>query len=119
MAIEPGPQFYHGTHVDLNPGDIIQPRNTMKDAKPNFRPEPGFNQGDRAYATDNPASALFYGINSAEVNKRGFHAAKVYHVEPVDHKDLETDKEGSIVNGNAFSSRSGFRVVKRHERERK
>ena len=118
MAIEPGPQFFHGTHVDFNPGDLIQPRDAVK-ANPNFKPEPGFNQGDRAYATDNPASALFYGINSAEVNKRGFHAAKVNHVEPVDHKDLETDKEGSIVNGNAFSSRSGFRVVKRHERERK
>lgn len=114
MAIKPGSQFYHGTHLDFNPGDIIQPR-AATGANPNFDPEPDFNQDDRAYATDHPASALFYGVNSAERNnKNGAYDAKVYHVEPLDHEDLEPDEEGSIIMGNAFSSRSGFRVVKRH-----
>jgi hypothetical protein len=114
MAIEPGAQFYHGTHIDLNPGDIIQPRDTTG-ANPNFDPEPDFNQGDRAYATDHPASALFYGFNSAERNnKNGAYDAKVYQVEPVDPEDLDYDRGGSIVKGNAYSSKKGFKVIKRH-----
>jgi hypothetical protein len=118
MAIEPGPQFYHGTHVDFNPGDVVKPR-AATGANPNFDPEPGFNEEDRAYASDHPASALFYGVNSTQRNSLGFDDAKVYHVEPIDPKDVELDKEGSVIMGNAFSSKSGFRVVKRHEHERK
>ena len=117
MAIEPGPQFFHGTHVDFNPGDVVRPR-AATGANPNFDPEPGFNAEDRAYASDHPASALFYGVNSAERNnKNGAYDAKVYHVEPIDHKDIELDKEGSVIMGKAFSSKSGFRVVKRHGHE--
>lgn len=113
MAIKPGSQFYHGTHLDFNPGDLIQPRD-VTGANPNFDPEPDFNHGDRAYAADHSAAALFYGIHSAEKNKKGVKEAKVYHVEPLDHDDLEWDDEGSIILGNAYSSKSGFRVVKRH-----
>ena len=114
MAIKPGSQFYHGTHLDFNPGDLVQPRE-VTGANPNFDPEPDFNQGDRAYVADHPASALFYGVNSAEKNnKNGAYDAKVYQVEPVNPKDLEWDDEGSMITGNAYSSKSGFRVIKRH-----
>jgi hypothetical protein len=119
MAVEPGPQFYHGTHLDLNPGDLVQPRD-VTGANPNFDPEvgdlkPDFNPGGKAYAITHPGGALFYGINSAERNnKNGAYDAKVYEVEPVDPEDLKYDKEGSYPMGSAYSSSSGFRVVKRH-----
>ena len=125
MAIEPGPQFFHGTHVDFNPGDVVQPR-AATGANPNFDAEPeekhevnrpAFNPGSVAYATDTPDSALFYGSVSAKNAKLHSKEAKVYQVEPMNHEDLNPDVEGSIWGGKAFSSKSGFRVVKRHGHE--
>jgi hypothetical protein len=122
MAIEPGPQFYHGTSANFNPGDIIQPRE-VTGAKPNFDPEPEekheinrpeFNSGSVAYATDTPDSALFSGSVSAQNAKLHSREAKVYQVEPMNHEDVSPNVEGSIWGVKAFSSKSGFRVVKRH-----
>lgn len=115
MAIEPSPQFlYHGTNLNFEPGDQILPRE-VTGANPTFDPEDdGFNKGDRAYAATHPAAAHFYAVNATQRAGQGYDDNKIYEVEPIDTDDVEPDDEGSIIMGKAFSSKSGFRVVKRH-----
>jgi len=95
MAIEPGPQFlYHGTHVEFEPGDIVNPVS--------FR---------HAFATTRPDLAEEHGPN-------------VYQVEPVDPEEAKayTDKFNSEVRiplsedrKATVKSQKGFRVIKRHD----
>lgn len=93
MAIEPGPQFFHGTNVELPEGAIIEPR-----------------RKGAAWATDDSAWAGIFAGDAVSLKKGG--TPKVYKVSPVDESDVETH---SYPGRNAYSSKSGFRITGEHK----
>jgi len=108
-------EFWHGTHVALNPGDIISPRNS-RGGQSNFETTDsskdltGWNPGHVAYATDSVEIAEWYAQHAAKKHGEG----RVYKVEPVNPSDLEEDKYGGGFDKPAYQSPSGFRVVSEH-----
>lgn len=112
-------EFFHGTHVSLNPGDIISPRNTTNtesnfdvDTDPNDKT--GWNLGSMAYATTGEGGAEgaeWYAKRAAERHGEG----RVYKVEPVNPEDVQEDIYGWGKNFTAVQSPSGFRVIGEHK----
>jgi hypothetical protein len=106
--------FWHGTHVSLNPGDIVTPRETLG-VDSNFETVPetdktGWNPGNVAYATGSIETAEWYAKRAAEKKGEG----RVYKVEPVNPDDLKPDIYGGGDDRPAFQSESGFRVLSEH-----
>ena len=98
MAAQRGQQFlYHGTDADLSPGDIVLPGDVVN-------AEYGGTPMDEAWATENLDDARGYGKN-------------VYHVEHIEPPTLDVPKEFIEMNkgNNVYSSKKGFRVIKRHK----
>lgn len=87
-------ELFHGTPVELQEGDIITANRRRQ-----YLPEHLL----RAYATDNPNHAGYFGKN-------------VYEVSPVDPEDVSGPHEMARYDNepimNEFTSRSGF-VVRR------
>ena len=88
-------QLFHGTHVDLNPGETVKPGKDF-----------GY-----AFATSDPTLAAEYG-------------PKVYQVHPVDpeaaHKFTQDELskwvgEPSKDNKSVVKSKQGFTVINRHK----
>lgn len=94
--MERGQQFpeelFHGTNVDLSEGDIIEPRT------------------GKSWATDDAAWAEIFANDAVSLNK-GSGSPRIYVVTPIDHSDVETHK---YPGRNAYSSKTGFRVLRRH-----
>jgi hypothetical protein len=103
--------LFHGTTAAFNPGDIIAPR-ASTGASASFEDQPQmeqFNPDHVAYAIDNQAAATYYANKRA---KKEGGKGKVYHVTPVNAKDVEVDPNGGGTTTTAYQSKSGFRVVK-------
>lgn len=84
-------QLFHGTTADLNPGDIVEPRNVGKHTSVKA-----------AFASLDPRVARLYG-------------EKVYKVEPLEGDKPRLMSAGrGVVDSGARESYEGFRVVGPH-----
>lgn len=107
--------FWHGTHVALNPGDIISPRDS-RGADSNFETTDsskdltGWNPGHVSYATSSVDMAEWYAKHAAKQHGEG----RVYKVEPVNPDDVKEDIYGGGSERDAVQSPSGFRVLGEH-----
>jgi len=117
--------FWHGTHVALNPGDVILPRG-KSGADSNYgdgqyAPE-GYNAPDFAYASDRLFSAVNYGQHASFWKNRDNKYSvppgpevktRVYRVKPV-ADDVTVDEFGGNEPGQKkfkdYKSPSGFVV---------
>lgn len=105
-----GPQFFHGTVENLNPGDVVTPAGT-RGGHTNYA---GQSDPQYAYATEDPEAAWDYA-------EKAWHAAsgdsghpRVYVVSPMGRhdKDPEYDKSGRHRGNWSFDRRSkhGWKV---------
>lgn len=91
------PQLFHGTNAELEEGSLVTPEySRMKSLIPEHL--------RTAYATDTTKHAKYFGKN-------------VYEVSPINPEDLwgpqKMDRYDNEPHMNEFTSRSGFKVIKR------
>ena len=108
-------QLFHGTHAELNPGDLVLPHGKLKGGKSNFG---ATSKSNLVYATPDENDAKYFAFNAAEENKAP--AAHVYEVAPVGetkvNKMLPRNSDGS--DRLQHVSKEGFKVIRKiHSKE--
>ena len=92
--------LFHGSMVELKPGDVIKPVDRSYGTP-------------LAFATDNHGAAKAFATNDKTGEK-----GHIYHVEPVDHTDVSEPRPiKGFKYGNEVLSKTGFRVVKKVPRK--
>lgn len=96
-------QFFHGTHVELSPGALIEPGH-----------EPNYESSSRAHVSFTPhaESGRWYAFAASHMGERGEHT---YQVEPTGPHELDPEAIGSFVPPSlkdARRSTSPLRVIK-------
>jgi len=103
------PALFHGTNVELNEGDVITPRAGKRSV---------------AFATEHPEFALQHAISAAGGDPlKGKHpdqATAKYSDKPIVYKvepayDMRRDPLSGGKAGGVWVSRTGFKVIGRHE----
>ena len=112
-------QLFHGTHVKLNPGDVIQPRHLLESDNGNYGVNPvyGDEVGTHAHAVNDVEEAKWFAGESARIHGGKPH---VYEVKPLgktkvrplyDLTNEDLPKEARKIKEHL--STKGFKIVKK------
>ena len=102
------PELFHGTNVELNPGDLITPPKSGPRSLVFATENPEFAKGHaRRAAANDPNKNLHKDKDQAKYSKKGI----VYKVEPTEH--IRRDQLSGGKAGGVWVSKTGFKVVER------
>jgi rifampin ADP-ribosylating transferase len=104
-------EWYHGTDVVLQPGDLITP------GRQSNYPDARVRKG-HVYYTDSLQHARQYaGVAAYHKNqvRQGSAEPHIYQVEPADHEHAELDESATTSAGKAYLTRKPLRVIRQVE----
>ena len=112
-------QLFHGTHVKLNPGDIIKPRGQVEDGVGNYGTNPTYGEdvGEHAYAVNDKGEAEWFANESVRHHGGEPHVYEVKRLGRTKSRPLYNRRRKNLPQ-EAYGikehlSKQGFRVIGR------